>query len=140
MIRKLIFTIFTTCIISSMQGQSTFEDLKKDLVVTSGDKMTINIFRMVNIEGVDMQIKFYAESPLSGLMSRDHFVNLFFEIYQELLDAKGAISVVTLDELIGEPDESINIYFAHSGMQIASKSGSESNKTTILWKDYFSNN
>jgi hypothetical protein len=138
--RKLLLTLSAICILISSDAQTTFEDLKKDLVINTTDKMTLNLYRMVNIEGVDMQIKFYAESPLNGLMSRDHFVNLFFEIYQELLDAKSAVNIVPLDELIGEADETINIYFAHSGMQIASKSGTETNKTTILWKDYFSNN
>lgn len=124
----------------SMFSQSSFEDLKKEIVQNTDQKMTITFYRMIVTEEASTQYKFYAEAPLNGLISRDYFVSIFYEIYQTLIDEIGAAQITPLDEIIGEEDVEIKIYMGSSGLQIVAKTGSETSKETYLWKDLFENN
>jgi|GEM_PF-2678681 len=138
MYRKFIFTAIASLILVNTQAQSSFEDLKNDVVVTTDQKMTITLYRMITSNDVSVQYKYYAEAPAAGLMSRDYFVELFFEFYQASIYEFDAPEITPIDEIVGEADTEIKIFMGHPSLQYSRTENGKPTKNNFQWKDILS--
>lgn len=134
-----IMVIILTPIIAKSQVSQA--DLVKDLVKFSNGKMIITDFELLNqSDGTSIQIKSYAEAPVTGVISRDYFVELFGVLTYELIETMKSdenADTKTLSELIGNPDVEINLFMNKGGIQIEIKTSEGTNRKTILWPELF---
>jgi len=133
----LVLFLFTSITFS----QDIQKELLSDVVVIKAGKFIANDFTLLTLtDGTTYQIKTSAESPSTGIISRDNFVVIFstilLEVLPEITDDPDVISK-DLESIIGNPDIEINCIMAKTGMQIEIKSDKGVKRITQLWKDLF---
>ena len=132
--------------------------LESDLVNIEADQMLIDRFSLDRIEfpgtaAVQFQVKYHAEAPAEGVMSRDNFVYLstglgellvlgvYSEAYgvtmSQFLDAYDSTD---LDAPIGTPDLEVNLFMTEEGLQIeiVNTATGERFRETQTWEQIFS--
>ena len=138
--RKILFLLLTVTVSFNAIGQVTQDELLEDIVTVVDNKFTASDYTLLKLsDGTStLQIKSYAEAPSSGIISRDNFVlfftNITMTIIEGLSDESGGITE-KLDELIGNPDITINIYMSKNGYQVATKTTEGTNRITQKWTD-----
>jgi hypothetical protein len=152
---KIAFAILTVAVLLKA-GPASAEDwsrkLLEDAVQIKGGKMTSTDYGLLTLplrKGKRLQIKWYAEAPASGVVSRDNFVGVISNIQTlllfglasggkkvELKDLKELYVYEELDDLIGRPDVTISVFVAKNGLQIEVAADKVS-RQTITWDEVF---
>lgn len=138
--RKILFLLLTVTVSFNAIGQVTQDELLEDIVTVVDNKFTASDYTLLKLsDGTStLQIKSYAEAPSSGIISRDNFVlfftNITMTIIEGLSNESGGITE-NLDELIGNPDITINIYMSKNGYQVETKTTEGTNRITQKWTD-----
>ena len=138
--RKILFLLLTVTVSFNAIGQVTQDELLEDIVTVVDNKFTASDYTLlIYRDGTStLQIKSYAEAPSSGIISRDNFVlfftNITMTIIEGLSNESGGITE-NLDELIGNPDITINIYMSKNGYQVETKTTEGTNRITQKWTD-----
>jgi len=123
-----------------LSAQNYQARLLKDVVKIVGKKMTFNHYTMIALSnGNKIQVKTYSEAPSSGVISRDNFVafssivsdHIIVELSKEDRDARSH----ELEDVIGKPDVTVNIYMAKAGIQIETITMAGVDKSTMQWAD-----
>jgi phage tail sheath gpL-like len=138
---SIIVALFMVCSIYS-HAQDYQARLLKDMVKTANGKMTVEDFTLITLSnGNTLQVKSHGEAPATAVISRDNFVALFSQtvtsITEEMTKADEGATTKDLDGIIGNPDVTVNVFVAKSGIQIEVKTGEEVNRSTVKWEDLF---
>jgi hypothetical protein len=119
--------------------QNTKDVLLNDLVKIKDNKYTISDYTLLTSDEKSIQVKAYAEAPVSGLISRDYFVLIFSQItgqYISDLVEQYDLDTKNLTELIGNPDMVISVYMVKSGIQIETSFNGRSERKTMTWNEF----
>ena len=139
---------------SILIAQDWREELREDLVVHRDDKMVIESYSMerVNLPGyepVELQVKFYMETPHDDAISRDNFVafSTYFGVTVLLsmlaepfnvsaTEFLAAYESEDLDAPIGRPDLEISIFMTGEGFQLEIRNTrtNEVSRVTETWE------
>ncbi len=139
---------------SILNAQDWREELREDLVVHRDNKMVIESYSMerVNLPGyepVELQVKFYMETPHDDAISRDNFVAfstlLRITVLQTMLaepfdvsaaEFLAAYETEDLDAPIGRPDLEISIFMTGEGFQLEIRNTitNEVSRVTETWE------
>lgn len=131
--------------------------LQKDLVTIQGDRMVLDRITLDRIEfpgaaPVQFQVKYRAEAPVRGLMSRDNLVAfsaatasvLIFGIYAEsygvpMSEFLEAYDSQDLDAPIGTPDLEVNLVMTTAGVQfeVLNTATGQRVRNTQTWEQIF---
>jgi hypothetical protein len=119
-------------------------ELKEDIVEVVNGKYKAEEFTLIKIADDNFQIKMSATGSVD-VMSRDNFVSIYHSYGTILLlgmfDAAGisisSIELKTLDELIGEPDITLNFIMAKSGIQIQIITDEGVERITFTWEEVY---
>jgi len=129
------------------------KELLQDVVKVGGGKMTLTEFGLLDIRQGPrprrLQVKWYAEAPSKGVVSRDAFVQLtaalqttvFFSLAAggnrvALEDLGEAFEFTSLDALIGNPDLTVSIFVSKDGFQVE-YAGETVSRLTKTWGEIF---
>jgi len=140
----LIIGILVFCFTGQAFAQNTIQDkLRTDIVtVTAGQYRAENFWLLRWQDDTTMQIEVSATSPVE-VMSRDNFVSLFSTNATLLLIMAFAYEdldtphFARIDELIGEPDMTINFVMTRNGMQVQVITFEGQENTTMRWEEIF---
>jgi hypothetical protein len=135
----IMLTMFCSTFIYAQDYQAR---LLKDMVKTEGGKMIMEDFTLITLSNNStLQLKSHGEAPATSVISRDHFVALFSHIITVIIDdltkADEGSTSQELESIIGNPDISINVYMAKTGIQIEVKTGTEVDRSTMKWEELF---
>jgi len=118
------------------------EKLKKDLVKIVDNNYTIEEFMLISIGEQQFQIKTSASAPVD-VISRDNFISIYSSngtvVLLSLFEGAGfAISdldMKELDELIGQPDITVNIIMTKNGIQMQMITDDGTDRYTSTWDE-----
>jgi hypothetical protein len=142
--QTLLFIIFGLLISNSSNAQDDYSSkLKKDLVTVVAGKYNISEFMLLSYsDGNSAQVKMSATCPID-VMNRDNFISIYtsFGIIS-LLGMLGTNEaelpdIKDLDELIGDPDITINLIMAKNGIQMQVITAEGKNNVTTTWEEFF---
>lgn len=139
----LLVVIFAGIAFSGFAQKDYSARLKQEIVKIEGGKYTAQDFLYLTFnDGTTRQVKLSASSP-TDVMSRDNFIS-FYSTYGTmfLLSIFHEANIETpdikeLDELIGDPDLTINFIMAKNGMQIQIITNEGRENITMKWDEIF---
>lgn len=139
----MIIGIMLFPIIASSQVDWRAE-LKKDIVEVVNGQYKAEEFTLINLGDHNLQIKMSAQGS-ADVMSRDNFVSIYHSygtiLLLGILDEAGipisTIEMKTLDELIGDPDITLNFIMAKGGIQIQIITAEGADKLTLTWEELY---
>ena len=130
---------------NSAMAQRDFQrELRREIVKIQSDRFSIQEYQLVTIDGNRLQVAIKSTSPTS-VVSRDMFVSIHATTSTMfillMLDAAGIyldeVTIKEIDELIGDPDITLNIVMARNGMQIQVITAEGRENITMTWADIF---
>ena len=138
--RKLFGLLVMGFVYSFSNAQTFAESILQDMVNVKDGKFLMVQYLMVTPDGSDdqKQVSVYTEAPDSGVISRDFFMYMSLEFSKSMLEGIIGENYKSddLDELIGDPDISVNILMVKSGMQIKINDQGEKKQITYRWSDF----
>ena len=111
----------------------------QNIVTVTNNKFTAVNYQLATFQdGSTKQLKFYAESPATGVISRDNFVAFYTVLHTLMMkeifhdnDAK----TKDIDQLIGNADAEINIFMGKNGVQVEVKFEGQTERKTMTWAE-----
>ncbi|HSV88145.1 MAG TPA: hypothetical protein VLH61_05840 [Bacteroidales bacterium] len=130
-----------------VQYAQAFQDypslMRKDIVTIKDGRFTAQEFMLLSYyDGSTVQVKISASSPVE-IMSRDFFVSFFSSnaiilLLAMLEEAGGELpDIREIDELIGDPDITINFVMTRIGVQTQVITFDSRENFTMSWEEFF---
>jgi len=144
-IKAAILATLTILIVNLSYAQNDWEkQLKEDLVIIDNGMYHVNDFALITINEQTFQIKMSAEAPTT-VMSRDFFLSSYstlgtmtlLTIFAEAGYSISDVDIKEIDDVIGQPDITLNFVMAKNGMQIQIITDQGTERLTMSWDEFF---